>query len=221
MRLRGAVFGALVSTAGLACVNASQPRSPRAALDHVVVSAASDTPGAGPTAAPARRRPVDLAEMETLAVAGSNLARHRATVMVRAAAERVRAVILDFPNYPAFIPNYKSARVVSTTPEGGMQVQMQIDALGGMIRRSMRVELTPLLVVGTRQSFQAKLLEGDVKAFETSWALEQLPDGTRLTLESFLDANLPFPAAFIDSGSSAGVKESILAIKARAEEGGP
>jgi hypothetical protein len=76
-------------------------------------------------------------------------------------------------------------------------------------------------VVGPRESFEGKLVEGDVKAFEARWVLERLDDGTRLTLESFLDANLPFPTAFIDAGSSAGLKESILAIKARAEEGAP
>ncbi len=218
MTLRGTVLCALVSSASVACVNASQPRSPRAALDHVVVARAA---GKAADVEPVHHRPVDLAEMETLAVTGSSLARHRATVMVRAAADRVRAVLFDFPNYPAFLPNYKSAKVVATTPSGGTQVHMQIDALGGMIRRWMRVELTAPVVVGSRESFEGKLVEGDVKAFEARWVLERLDDGTRLTLESFLDANLPFPTAFIDAGSSAGLKESILAIKARAEEGGP
>jgi ribosome-associated toxin RatA of RatAB toxin-antitoxin module len=226
MTLRGVVvFACLTSLgAGTGCVNASQPRSPRAARDQVVVdtsatSSAASTPSAsGALAGPATPRRVDLAEVETIAVAGSSLGRQRATVMVRAAADRVRAVLFDFANYPAFLPNYKSAKVVGTTPAGGTQVHMQIDALGGMIRRWMRIELTPPVVAGDRESFEARLLEGDVKTFQARWVLERLADGTRLTLESFLDANLQLPAAFIDAGSAAGLKESILAIKARAEE---
>ncbi len=85
----------------------------------------------------------------------------------------------------------------------------------------MRIELTPATVLGTRESFSARLLEGDVKAFEASWVLERLSDGTRLTLESFIDANLQLPSTFIDTGAAAGLKESILSIKARAEESSP
>src|SRR5580693_1626313 len=99
MTLRGVVVCAVLSSAGLACVNASQPRSRRAALDHVAVSAAVH-PTLAPDAEPVRPHPVDVAEMETLAVVGSSLGRHRATVMVRAAADRVRAVLFDFANYP-------------------------------------------------------------------------------------------------------------------------
>ncbi len=152
---------------------------------------------------------------------GQSLGRVRATVMVRAAAERVRAVLFDFANYPAFLPNYKSAKLEATTPAGGKQVLMHIDALGGMIKRWMRIEFSPGTVDGARESFSARLLDGDVKAFEARWLLETLAGGTRLTLESFLDANLQLPAAFLDTGSAAGLKESILNIKARAEEGAP
>ena len=164
-------------------------------------------------------RPVDLADVEVVPIVGSALGRARATVTVRAALERVRAILFDFPNYPAFLPNYKSAKVVGTTADGGSVVHMQIDALGGMIRRWMRIEISPATVVGPRESFVARLLDGDVKAFEARWVLDRIEEGTRLTLESFIDANLQLPASFIDAGSAAGLKESILAIKARAEDG--
>jgi ribosome-associated toxin RatA of RatAB toxin-antitoxin module len=210
----------LLAATNVACINASQPSSRRAALDHVVNASVPVAASPPPAAKPASSAP-DVAEVEVVPVAGSSLGRARATVMVRAALERVRAVIFDFPNYPSFIPNYKSAEVESTTPEGGMRVHMKIDALGGMIRRWMRVEVSPPAVDGPRETFDAKLLDGDVKAFEGRWVLERLAGGTKLTVESFLDAKLQLPPAFIDAGSAAGLKESILAIKARAEEGAP
>jgi hypothetical protein len=165
-----------------------------------------------------QRSPVDLPDVEVVPVAGSALGRARATVTVRAALERVRAICFDFPNYPAFLPNYKSAKVVGTTAAGGSVVHMQIDGLGGMIRRWMRVEISPTTIVGHGESFVARLLDGDVKAFEARWVFDRIEEGTRLTLESFIDVGVQLPAALIDAGSAAGLKESILAIKARAED---
>lgn len=217
MTSRVTVLCALLATTSFACMNTSQPRSRQAVLDRATPAAAV---GALAVESPARR-PVDLADAEIVPVPGSSLGRARATVVVRAALERVRTVLLDFPSYPEFIPHYKSAKVVATSPDGHIQVDMKIDALSGMIRRWMRIELSPPVVVGTHETFGARLLDGDVKAFEARWELERMVDGTRLTLESFLDANLQLPTAFIDAGSAAGIKASILAIKARAEDGAP
>jgi hypothetical protein len=152
-----------------------------------------------------------------LAVPGSKLSRGRATVMVRAALEKVRAVLVDFPAYPEFMPHYKSAEVEKKADDGRLTVMMKIDALSGMIKRWMRVEVSPPVDDGARQTFGARLIAGDVKHFEARWVLDRLADGTRLTCESFLDAGLQLPPAFIDAGSAAGIKASILAIKARAE----
>jgi len=198
-------------------MNTSQPRSRLSVSDQPTPRAELVRGEARPVAAVASV--VDTAEVEIVPVPGQSLGRVRATVMVRAAAERVRAVLLDFVNYPAFLPNYKSAKVVGTTPAGGQQVLMEIDALGGMIRRWMRVEFTPSTFDGPLESFSAHLLEGNVKAFQAHWLLEHLADGTRLTVESFLDANLQLPSTFIDAGSAAGLKEAVLNIKARAEDG--
>jgi ribosome-associated toxin RatA of RatAB toxin-antitoxin module len=217
MTSRLIVACALLSIGAVACLNTSMPRSRQAVLDGVVPPPAATAAASSPVP----KRAPDEAEVELLPVAGSSLGRARATVMVRAAVDKVRAVLLDFPSYPEFLPHYKSARVVGKTPEGATLVHMQIDALGGMIRRWMRVEVSSPVVDGPRETFGARLIEGDVKAFEARWELVRKPDGTLLTLESFLDANLTLPAAFIDSGSAAGLKTAILAVKARAEESGP
>ena len=216
MTSRVIILGAVLAATG--CMNTSQPRSRQAVLDQ-------PSPPAAAAAALAvehpASRPVDVPEVEMVPVPGSNLGRARATVIVRAALDRVRTVLVDFPAYAEFMPHYKSAEITTRTPDGGMQVMMKIDALGGMIRRWMRVEVSAPVVDGARESFSARLLEGDVKAFEARWVLDRLADGTRLTLESFMDGNLQFPVAFLDAGNAAGIKASILAIKARAEDGAP
>jgi ribosome-associated toxin RatA of RatAB toxin-antitoxin module len=226
----------VVVLAGAGCLNTSQPGSRRAVLDQPgplptppAATAAAAPPSAAsvevtalpapsaPANAAALPRPVDRAEVEMLPVPGSKLSRGRATVMVRAALEKVHAVLVDFSAYPEFMPHYKSAEVEKKTDDGRLTVMMKIDALSGMIQRWMRVEVSPPVDDGARQTFGARLLAGDVKQFEARWVLDRVADGTRLTCESFLDAGLQLPAAFIDAGSAAGIKASILAIKARAE----
>jgi ribosome-associated toxin RatA of RatAB toxin-antitoxin module len=219
MTLRGFALCALLGSAGLACMNTAQSRAHAAAHDQVAPSPTT------PVASSERRAEPDPAEtpdVELVPVAGSPIGRARATVLVRASVERVRSVLVDFAHYHVFLANYRSAEVVGTKPDGTSQVHMQIGGLGGMIRRWMRVEVSPPVVDGARLSFEAKLLEGNVKAFEARWVLDRLDEAaTRLTLESHLDPDLELPSAFINAGSAAGLKDSILAIKARAEEGGP
>jgi hypothetical protein len=221
MTPRAIALCVLLSGTGLACMNTSQPRSRHSVSDGVItpVKAVADA-HVVESVRHTGHDPAETPDVESEPVAGSRLSRSRAVVLVRAPLERVRAVLLDFPNYHAFLPNYRSAKVEATLPDGGSRVHMQIDGLGGMIRRWMRVEISAPVVAGPRVSFEAKLLEGDVKAFAARWVLDRVDEGaTRLTLESFLDPDLQLPATFIDSGSAAGLKESILAIKARAEDG--
>jgi len=215
---------ALLSCTAVACMNTSQPRGRHAVSDRVVAPPKPVVVEAHATTAivPPHDETSETPEVEVVPVPDSRLGRARATVLVRAPVARVKEVLLDFPNYPAFLANYQSAHVERTTPEGSTIVHMKIGGLGGVIRRWMRVEISPPKVEGSRLSFDAKLLEGDVKAFSARWVLERVEDGaTKLTLESYLDPDLPLPAAFIDSGSAAGLKDSILAVKSRAEEGAP
>jgi ribosome-associated toxin RatA of RatAB toxin-antitoxin module len=169
-------------------------------------------------AAPVRRDEDDVPTVQPMAVAGSKLSGARATVLVRAALERVRAVLLDFHSYPAFMPHYKSAHVEAKNPDGSLRIHMEIDALGGMIQRWMRIEMSAPAVDGARETYEGKLLEGDVRGFKAKWVLEQVAEGTRLTVESFLDGKIELPSAFLDAGGLSGLKDSILAIKTRAED---
>jgi hypothetical protein len=223
---------ALMASACTACMNTSAARSPRGLRDQVTevapsaVGAPASTGASASTGAPddraalasVRRDENDVPSVEPMAVAGSKLSGARATVLIRAAVDRVRAVLLDFPSYPAFMPHYKTARVESKSPDGSFRIHMEIDALGGMIQRWMRIEMSAPAIDGPRETYEGKLLEGDVRGFKAKWVLERVAEGTRLTLESFLDGKIELPAAFLDAGGLSGLRGSILAIKTRAED---
>jgi hypothetical protein len=57
-----------------------------------------------------------------------------------------------------------------------------------------------------------------VKAFEPRWELEDKGDKTRVTVESFLDPDLPLvPSGLVNSGARDGVRDAIIALKAHIE----
>ena len=173
--------------------------------------------GAG---APAIERPaaaaVDAPRIESFAVPGSGIERVRATVVVSAPIERVRAVVFDYARYPEFMPRYEKAAVVKVTPDGGRVVRME---LGGIVHLWMRVEISPPRISGATEAYEGRLVDGNIKAFAPRWELEALEGGrTRVTVESFLDPDLMLvPSSMINSGARDGVREAIVALKARIE----
>lgn len=193
----------------------------------VVTTAAAHAPfaEAAPRAspgAPAAGRddvPAEEPKVESIGVRGSSLRRVRATVAIHAPIERVRAVVFDFPRYPEFMPGYKKASVLRTGADGGRSVRLEIEQLGGMVRLWMRIEIAPPRIEGGAETYEARLAEGNVKAFQTRWELQPIGrDATRLVIESFVDPDLPLaPASLVNQGARDGVRDAILALRARAE----
>src|SRR5262249_11257270 len=94
--------------------------------------------------------------------------------------------------------------------------------LGGIVHLWMRVEIAPPTYDGNTERYVGKLVQGNVKAFRPRWELEKLGDKTRVTVESFMDPDLPLvPDGLINSGAKDGVRDAIVALKARVEGRAP
>ncbi len=182
-------------------------KNPIAAV-AVLALALSAAPGASAGTSPA---PV----IESFAVAGTGIQRIRVTIPVDAPVDRVRSVMFDYARYPEFMPMYKKATVISTTPAGGRLVQTQI---GGVISLWMRFEISPPATTAGVERYEGRLVKGNVKAFRPRWELEPRGDRTRVTVESFLDPDLPLvPDGLVNSGARDGMRDAIVALKARVE----
>src|SRR5690348_8404938 len=68
--------------------------------------------------------PTDEPKVSSFAVRGTSIERVRATVAVNVPAERVRSVVFDFARYPEFMPSYKKASMIRSTPAGGRSVRL-------------------------------------------------------------------------------------------------
>jgi ribosome-associated toxin RatA of RatAB toxin-antitoxin module len=185
--------------------------SPNAAESPLLSSPADDVlaPAAGAVA-------TDDPKIESLPVSGSGIERIRATVAIRAPLDRVRSVLFDYNRYPEFVPRYEKATVIRITPSGARLVQME---LGGVVHLWMRFEISPPVNDAGVEKYEGHLEQGNIKAFRPRWELEPLAgDRTRITMESFLDPDLPLvPSSLVNSGSRDGMRDAILALKARIE----
>jgi ribosome-associated toxin RatA of RatAB toxin-antitoxin module len=153
--------------------------------------------------------------LESFPVEGTGIRRIRATIVMDAPIDRVRSVVFDYDRYPEFMSIYDKAHVVWTTPAGLRLVQMQ---LGGIVHLWMRVEISPPVHDGNVERYEGRLVQGNVKAFEPRWAFEPMGDRTRVTVESFMDPDLPLvPDGLVNNGARDGVRDAMVALKARVE----
>ncbi len=174
---------------------------------------ASPTVGRAATAA----RASEEAAVVAVPVAGSALVRARATAEIAAPIEAVRAVVLDLERYPELTPIYSRARVFGTTARGGRDVYLELNELGGG-HLWVRAEISRPVVADGVETYEARLITGNVDAFRARWQLEELGRArTRLTLESFVEPPLGLPAKLVNRGNMDGARETVLALKRRAE----
>jgi ribosome-associated toxin RatA of RatAB toxin-antitoxin module len=196
------------SIAAVAALSLLLAAAPGASAGQAPSPSGGIAPAAGRSAGPA---PV----IESFAVAGTGIQRIRATITIGAPVDRVRSVMFDYGRYPEFMPLYEKASVLWTTPAGARLVHMQ---LGGIVKLWMRVEISPPTISGGVERYQGKLVQGNVKAFQPRWELEPRGEQTRVTVESFMDPDLALvPDGLVNSGARDGMRDAIIALKARVE----
>lgn len=163
----------------------------------------------------------DTPRIDSTPVPGSSIERVRGTVAVNVPIERVRAVVFDFPRYPEFLPHYRGGKIERKNPSGSVEVRLDIEELAGAVRVWLRFEVSAKSLAGAVESYDGRLLAGNVKAFQSRWELEALgPTRTRLTVDSFMDPDLRLvPSSLVNSGARDRIRDILLALKARAENG--
>lgn len=138
--------------------------------------------------------------------------------VVRAPRERVYALVRRMEDYPRFMKDVLSVRVLEQG--GGWQVTEWVTQLEGRrIRWTERDEFDdPACRIRYRQ------VEGDLKQFEGEWILEEVPEGTRVTLTVDFDLGIPMFAALLHPIAKVKLRENVEAmlegIRAEAEGSG-
>lgn len=121
---------------------------------------------------------LDLTIAQVAGTDGAKVYRIASTGEVKAAQAVVWRILADYEHMPDYVPNLKSARVVS---RNGDKVIVEQLGAARFLFFSHNIRLVVQVHEQAPNKFDVTLVEGDMKVYRCSWELVPLPDGgTRL-----------------------------------------
>ena len=159
----------------------------------------------------------------TKKVAGSRIDAFKATTMISAEYEKVKEVILDYPNYPKWYQDYKSGEILEQTNQDQIVVRFIINApfpikdRDSVNRVSVQqtdeqikviLESAPTFVPHNNKQIRMTVSSG-------RWTLEKEDNQTRVTLEYHADPEIPVPSWVSNRYVVQGPAKSLSNLKKR------
>ena len=144
----------------------------------------------------------DGIEVYTKKVAGSRIDAFKATTMISAEYERVKEVILDYPNYPKWYQDYKKGEILERLSQDIIVVRFVIDAPFPIKDRDsvnrVSVQQTDEHIKVTLESAPTFIPHNNKQIRMTvssgRWTLEKEGNQTRVTIEYHADPEIPVPS---------------------------
>jgi ribosome-associated toxin RatA of RatAB toxin-antitoxin module len=135
------------------------------------------------------------------------------SIDVKATTEEIFAVATDFESYPQWNPNIKKVEVKETGPEGlATKVWMEVDARLRVVTYTLGYDYAQ-----APDSFSWKLVDGDIKELEGSYAFDEFDDVTEVTYEMKVDPGFPIPKLLKRQAEKQIVRSALEDLKKRVE----
>lgn len=158
-------------------------------------------------------------EVAALPIAGTNLVRARAKVIVAAPIDVVRTRVLSFDDYARFMPHYSRSKILGRKKGGEREVYMEVTALGGAARFWARLLVSAARRASGVESYDLSLVEGNLKAFQAAWHLRKIDDArTELSLDLFVEPRLPLPSRLLNTENVRGARKALAAMRTFVEK---
>ena len=156
-------------------------------------------------------------------VAGSRIDAFKATTMISAEYEKVKEVILDYPNYPKWYQDYKTGEILEQLNQDKIIVRFVIDAPFPIKDRDsvnrVSVQQTDEHIKVTLESAPTFIPHNNKQIRMTvssgRWTLEKEDNQTRVTLEYHADPEIPIPSWVSNRYIVQGPAKSLSNLKKR------
>ena len=156
-------------------------------------------------------------------VAGSRIDAFKATTMISAEYEKVKEVILDYPNYPKWYQDYKAGEILEQTNQDQIVVRFIINAPFPIKDRDsvnrVSVQQTDEHIKVTLESAPTFIPHNNKQIRMTvssgRWTLEKEDNQTRVTLEYHADPEIPVPSWVSNRYVVQGPAKSLSNLKKR------
>ena len=140
--------------------------------------------------------------------------------MVDKPVEEVLPIVRDYANYVQFMPNFTKSRVLAQRGSRAM-VYMEVSVAKGAITLWGQLALAELPSEGDRHVVQARLMEGNIDAFNATFTLTPVDEGARTEVDFkiYVDPDIPLPSAVFSRENERAAGRTVRALRSRVFEG--
>jgi len=145
---------------------------------------------------------------------GTSVQWGRAVAIIDAPMEKVLGVVQDYANYTAFMPHFKTSRVLSQRG-GAALLYAQVSLMKGAASIWAELKIKPR-DVGTTKVIEATMTKGNVDILQAVWEITPFDDGrTLVAFQIIVDPDLPLPTSLVNSENAKTARMTIRALRER------
>lgn len=151
---------------------------------------------------------------------GSSISWGQAVIVVDKPVEEVLPIVRDYANYVQFMPNFTKSRVLAQRGSRAM-VYMEVSVAKGAITLWGQLSLAERPSDGDTYVVEARLMEGNVDAFNARFTLTPVDGGerTQVDFKIYVDPDIPLPSSVFSRENERAAGRTVRALRTRVFEG--
>jgi ribosome-associated toxin RatA of RatAB toxin-antitoxin module len=128
----------------------------------------------------------------------------------------VLPVVLDYANYVQFMPYFTKSKVLSQRGHRAM-VYMEVSVAKGSLKFWGQLTLAEKPAEGDTRIIEARLVDGNMNAFNATWRLSPADGGARTSVDFriYMDPNMPLPASVFSRENEKAAGKTVRALRTR------
>jgi len=150
---------------------------------------------------------------------GSAISWGQAVGVIDEPLDAVLPVVVDYANYVHFMPNFTKSKVLAQRGNRAM-VYMEVSVASGTYTLWGQLKLAEAAPEGATRVIEARLLDGNVDAFNATWRLTPVDDGARTEVEFkiYVDPDMPLPSSVFSRENERAAGNTVRALRSRVIE---
>lgn len=139
----------------------------------------------------------------------------RAEGVVDAPLDRVMAIVQDYGNYAAFLPNFKVSRVLSQRGASA-NVYMEVGILKGTVTIWAQLAIRAKPNQGETRVIEARMTEGNITRMNARWEVTPITaTQSKVVFQMLIDPDLPVPSSLVTEQNRKAAERTIRALRKR------
>jgi ribosome-associated toxin RatA of RatAB toxin-antitoxin module len=147
---------------------------------------------------------------------GSKISWGHAVAVFEKPIDDVMPVVVDYGNYVHFMPNFTKSKVLAQRGNRAM-VYMEVSVASGTLTLWGQLKLSEVAPEGDTRVVEARLLQGNLDAFQATWRLTPVDGGVRTEVDFkiYVDPDMPLPSSVFSHENERAAGNTVRALRSR------